>query len=305
MRWFIISSASLLFFSSLAQAQIQEPPLLPEFFAVAKIQEFIQTDTSTTVRHPIFPFNFAAFYEELLSETVTLVSLHTGAGAPISSLTRFPVDVQWQFFQIYGTKAAMDAAFPNTTYQLRITSSLTGNSPFPVPLNFGSTDNYFEVPKSSNTGIINGVLRFNFNQDFTLNWNPNIGFANGTDRLFIIVQERLANGSLFEVLNFETDVYQNSFFVPGGTLNPANTYESELSFVRVAGGIDFSVTGHVGAAVFATRTHLDLIHVSEVLPIPDALDINSLSWITGGGADWFGQTTTTFDGVDAAQSGFI
>ena len=57
----------------------------------------------------------------------------------------------------------MDAAFPNTTYQLRITSSLTGNSPFSVPLNFGSTDNYFEVPKSSNTGIIDdhvGVASF-------------------------------------------------------------------------------------------------------------------------------------------------
>jgi hypothetical protein len=36
-----------------------------------------------------------------------------------------------------------------------------------------------------------------------------------------------------------------------------------------------------------------------------ALDATSLTWTTGGNADWFGQTSTTHDGTDAAQSGDI
>jgi hypothetical protein len=34
-----------------------------------------------------------------------------------------------------------------------------------------------------------------------------------------------------------------------------------------------------------------------------ALDAAYLTWTTGGDADWFAQTTTTFDGIDAARSG--
>ncbi len=37
----------------------------------------------------------------------------------------------------------------------------------------------------------------------------------------------------------------------------------------------------------------------------DAVDNTSLSWTTGGDANWFGQTANSHDGVDAAQSGAI
>ena len=45
-----------------------------------------------------------------------------------------------------------------------------------------------------------------------------IGFVNGTDRLFILTEEPLMDGGFFDVFDFETDVYQNSFFLPAGTL---------------------------------------------------------------------------------------
>ncbi len=41
------------------------------------------------------------------------------------------------------------------------------------------------------------------------------------------------------------------------------------------------------------------------LPIGDSTDLPQLTWTTGGHATWFGQTNTTHDGVDAAQSGPI
>ncbi|MFU8892127.1 MAG: InlB B-repeat-containing protein [Luteolibacter sp.] len=40
-------------------------------------------------------------------------------------------------------------------------------------------------------------------------------------------------------------------------------------------------------------------------PLADALDTTGLIWTTSGNAPWFRQTTTTKDGVDAAQSGLI
>jgi hypothetical protein len=39
--------------------------------------------------------------------------------------------------------------------------------------------------------------------------------------------------------------------------------------------------------------------------LADALDAPEFTWTTGGNAAWIGQTGTTFDGVDAAQSGLI
>jgi hypothetical protein len=41
------------------------------------------------------------------------------------------------------------------------------------------------------------------------------------------------------------------------------------------------------------------------LPLADALDTTNLAWSAGGDLGWFGQSVTTHDGVDAAQSGPI
>lgn len=46
----------------------------------------------------------------------------------------------------------------------------------------------------------------------------------------------------------------------------------------------------------------------QILQAPtleDALDTSGITWTTSGGADWFFQTATTHDGIDAAQSGDI
>jgi len=276
MRTFILSIASLLVFTGLfgASHEIQQSPLLPDLFVVAKVQTFFQTDTNTVVLDTPNPFEFEAFYDESLSESVTSVNLHTGAGDPIVPLTRF-MDVNETFFEWelpqeftndFATIEALDAAFPNTTYQLQITSSLTDNNLVIVPLNFGSTDNYFVVPQLSNLNnafFFDGVLKFNFNQDFTFNWNTDIGFVNGTDRLFLFTEEHVTNGNFFEVFDFETDVYQSSFLLPGGTLDPLKTYESELIFARVVDLDVDSIDGHAGAAAFATITSIELMHVPE------------------------------------------
>ncbi len=44
---------------------------------------------------------------------------------------------------------------------------------------------------------------------------------------------------------------------------------------------------------------------AQSVSLADAVDAPQLTWTTGGNATWIGQTNTTFDGVDAAQSGVI
>src|SRR5438093_2354840 len=49
----------------------------------------------------------------------------------------------------------------------------------------------------------------------------------------------------------------------------------------------------------------DLVTVLPTITQSDALDTTSLTWTTGGNSNWIAQTTTTHDGVDAAESGQI
>jgi len=58
----------------------------------------------------------------------------------------------------------------------------------------------------------------------------------------------------------------------------------------------------------ATNKTVSFDFMGELPPsisLGDAVDAPHLTWTTGGSANWFGQTATTYDGVDAAQSGPI
>jgi len=59
----------------------------------------------------------------------------------------------------------------------------------------------------------------------------------------------------------------------------------------------------VGGNGLSTNKAFGLTIVSD--PLATALDGPGLAWTTGGNVPWFAQTTTTHDGVDAAQSGQI
>src|SRR4051812_6308801 len=48
-----------------------------------------------------------------------------------------------------------------------------------------------------------------------------------------------------------------------------------------------------------------VIHSLTAQTLAEALDTTNLAWTTGGDAAWFGQTTNTHDGFDAARSGIV
>ena len=81
----------------------------------------------------------------------------------------------------------------------------------------------------------------------------------------------------------------------GYTFAGWNTAANGSGTSYAAGG---SYTANATVTLYAKWT-------STGIPLATALDNTSLTWTTGGDANWFGQTATTHDGMDAAQSGGI
>lgn len=69
-----------------------------------------------------------------------------------------------------------------------------------------------------------------------------------------------------------------------------------------AGGLNISNIGTAGNTISFTVT---IGSQPPTVSLGEALDNTLLTWTTTGNANWFGQTLTTHDGVDAAQSGTI
>ena len=262
MRTFILSIASLLVFTGLAQAEIHE-----ELFGVFKAEIYSQTDTNTVTLDSFSPYEFDAFYGESFGETVTSVNFSVGEESPIS-LFRHP-DGVWELPEAtphhFSSIGALETAYPNSSsYFLEINTDLDV-SPFFVSFTFGSTDDYFVAPQLSNSGLgfADGVLKFNFTQEFTFNWNNITDFEDGTDRLFLFIEEFTVDGGFNEVVDETFNVFQSSFTLSGNTLDPLKTYDMELIFGNVVGSIDLSIPGHTGIAAFGTVTFLELMHVPE------------------------------------------
>ena len=258
MRVGILMAALILFSSGVVQAVFID-------FGIVKVAEYFQTDTNTVVLDTEVPYEFFAFYEESVEETVTSVKILDGEGGLIEggSLTEFALDDIWELEDDFINIAALDSAWPNDLYHMEITTDLllpTSGPVFTVPLDFGVSDAYFpELPQFSNIGISSGLLEFDFTQSFTLSWNTPSAFVNGTDHLFLFVE--VFDGAE-EIIDFETDTFQSSKTILGGTLNLAKTYEVGLIFVNVV-DTDTSISGKTGVAGFASITIFDIAHVPE------------------------------------------
>ena len=272
MRTFILSIASLLVFTGLAQASAH-----PDFFGVVKIESYFQTGTNTVTLETFDmfghgPYEFEAFYEESSGESVSSVGFLTSSVEV--SLFRHP-DGVWelpdQITHHFATKAEMDLAFPNLdSYIFFIDTSLVGpplsaSALTSASFTFGLTENYFVAPQLSNTGFIDGVLKFDFTQNFLFTWDTPSGFpfVNGSDHVLLFIEEIVPNGGFSEVVDEAWNFPQSSFLLPGGTLDPLQMYDLELIFANVVGDIDFNIPGHAGVAAFVTGTGVELMHVPE------------------------------------------
>ena len=88
-----------------------------------------------------------------------------------------------------------------------------------------------------------------------------------------------------------------------GTIRGTRTATLSLSNVPPAQAGAYSViVGNSGGNLVSDAANLI---VTPAGPLPEALDATNRTWLTTGSPAWFGQSSITIDGVDAARSGAI
>ncbi|HWW02233.1 MAG TPA: hypothetical protein VNZ64_21205 [Candidatus Acidoferrum sp.] len=90
----------------------------------------------------------------------------------------------------------------------------------------------------------------------------------------------------------------NGVAIPGAT---ASVYSLAASQVTNTGAYSVVVT-NLGGAVASSNAYLTVI---PTVPLPFALNNSNLTWTTGSGSPWYGQTTVSYDGVASGRSYFI
>ncbi len=107
----------------------------------------------------------------------------------------------------------------------------------------------------------------------------------------------------------------SDYTAKNGTLNWADGDSASKTFAvtilndsSTEGSESFSasISGATGATLGSPTSATVTIPANDnSSPLNEALDASDLTWTTGGSANWFSQTSTTHDGVDAARSGTI
>ncbi|HNC23073.1 MAG TPA: immunoglobulin domain-containing protein [Opitutaceae bacterium] len=215
--WF--SAVTIVLTAFAAGVSAQDP------YLVRKAQFYLQTSASGAVLHSTAPYVFAA------TGRTTGLTLNVPGGSA-QSLPYDAGDDSYQVVVPYGSKAALDAAYPNGTYT--ITGSGQPTRTFSL-----TPDRYpTAAPEITNGTWTNGVLVINPAQSYTFNlsnfttyastgvaghesFNVDTGTSNG-------FQQEIATQAIFGLTASATPL--TSVTMPAGTLTTGNVYRLDLQF---------------------------------------------------------------------------
>ena len=106
--------------------------------------------------------------------------------------------------------------------------------------------------------------------------------------------------------NVKIDLYKGG--VLHTVLSASETNDGSYSWVVSSGlpaGNDYTIKISSVANPAYTDSSNAAFSILAQPTLADALDTTGLTWTNSGNANWFAQSTTTHDGIDAAQSGVI
>ena len=255
-------------------------------------------------------FPFASWYHDARTQVIYLQS-EVGGTALLTGLSLRVTQIPGQTLNAWTIrlKHTPQSAYAGSVWegdswvvalQTNITLTATGwvDFAFTTPFFYNGTDNLmvdFSFNNSSYTddGLCwvttvssNRCLIFETDSQYAdpLNWTGTWPAGSLTNRVPTIRLAAVAPVAMSPALSGD--------FVNGAWSGDVTVLQSASGTVlRADDGL-----GHAGASVRFDVVTLDL---------EEALDNASLTWTTGGAADWVGQTTVTQDGLDAAQSGMI
>jgi len=218
-------------------------------YLILKLQGFEQTANDA---QPTFPSDELDFIAEILTTALNDFTAVSLTGATVTPVALTEDAFEWFFLDEYGTKAALDLAYPNgNPYTLDGTGGNLG--PLSEPITFG-TENYPTVVPFFTGNTYNDLQ--GVNSDPPINLTFNMASLGGAQVNFVglIVEDASANGVYFQ----ELTVSSTSATIPAGTLLPNTDYTVFLEWS--ADTVDAPVTSFspgVGASGFALETYIE------------------------------------------------
>jgi len=216
-------------------------------YLILKLQDFEQTANNV---QPTTPSEF--FFEAEIFTT----ALGDFAAVNVGGATASPVALTndallWDLSDEYGTKAALDLAYPNgNSYTLDTSGGTLGT--LSEPITFG-TENYPTVVPFFTGSTYNDLQGVNSDAAINLTWNlPSSGGAQ-VNFVGLIVEDASHNGVYFE----ELTVSSTSTIIPAATLLPNTDYTVYLEWSSDLDDTTTSFSPGVGISGFALETYIE------------------------------------------------
>lgn len=213
---------------------------------------YVQTSTADPVPVADEPFNFGVIVNSPQAGPAITAASVTLPGGTQKNLNSMPLGGFLYFSDTLASEAALDAAYPGGNYTLRFTPS--GQAERVITMNLPAA--WPPVPKVANYSEAQAV---NPQQDFTLHWNAFTG-AGAQDSISLVVSSTNLPGDtvVFEAPDLcvprELPVTATSIVIPANTLQPHQTYQATLTFVRIGYFSTNAVPDMAGVAYLIHRT---------------------------------------------------
>jgi hypothetical protein len=155
-------------------------------------------------------------------------------------------------------QTTLDSNYADGTYHMQITGA--GSTVYTANNLVLTGDVYpSTTPTITNTTWSNGALVVNPSASFTLNWGAFAGAA-GTDRIVLSLQNTATGQSLF--FQFLASSATSQTF-GANFLQPNQTYQVSLDFLKTATFDTADITGATGLAAYARETGFNIQTVPE------------------------------------------
>jgi len=253
-------------------------------YAVVKGQNYQQVSSGAPTTTGVdYPFSFYAFMNESFSGSISNATLQVPGGANYD-LTLSEDDLEFGFGQEFTTKSALDAAFPNGSYQFTVSTFNDGTRTPALSL---SSELYPNAPRIANWTAAQAV---NANSDFTLTWDAFSGGA--VDDFVQLSIETQGDWVVFEtpdvIVPHALNGTDTGVTIPAGALEPNQTYHGRLLFAKVRGRNTNSYPSVPGLTAFYRQTGFSLRTVAPP-PTQGQFQFDSASYTAseGGSAAQF------------------
>ncbi len=249
--------------SRAGQAEVVEPlesrVLLSDasLVHILKGENFNQTGPSTIALDSTNPYHIDIGVGVASASALNSAQIQLQPSGTVQFLSPPNSNQSSQYFikQNYGSKSALDTAYPNGTYNVQVNAVHDGTHTFTLSY---SGDTY-PTPGPEVTNFT-ALQQTDPSQNITVNW---AGFGNGTSNDFVTVQVNDSTGNTVYQTpspgsNGALNGTATSTVIPANTLSNGQNYTVDIQCIKVISQDTTDYPGVPGYAVFSSDTNIPL-----------------------------------------------